>query len=101
MFDGRVTCWLGWLCSLSPLVVPGCRWSELRAEGRENLCLTYVTKLTRHKACVALYVYIVYVNVRARQAEKVRVDGGDETDDRQCECVSVGKLKGEIRFYTC
>lgn len=36
--------------------------------------------LTRNKACVALYVYIVYVNVRARQAEKARVDGGDKTD---------------------
>lgn len=36
VFDARVTCWLGWLCSLYPLVVPGCCWSELRAEGTEG-----------------------------------------------------------------
>lgn len=84
VFDGRTTCWLRWLCSLSPLVVSGCRWSELRTEGRENLHLTYVTKLTRHKACVALRAYIVYFNVGASESEW-------EGQERQCERLSVGK----------
>lgn len=84
VFDGRTTCWLRWLCSLSPLVVSGCRWSELRTEGRENLHLTYVTKLTRHKACVALRAYIVYFNVGASESEW-------EGQERQCETLSVGK----------